>query len=168
MSGDNLLEKDPADERAFPGLSPQERENLRIVMEELKGWDTGDVERVISVMAPDGIYHDMTQPPAQGHAAIREFGHRWVDAVPDFKVFVRKFVVRGDTVVSEGTISGTITTDFWGKPATGRRFELPYCQVAELRDGKIVHIRDYSDSGTLAYQAGWTSKPPYEAPPYSD
>jgi len=155
---ENLLYKDP---ESFEGLTPQERENLRIVMEELKGWDTQDVERVISVMAPDGIYHDMTQPEAKGHEAIREFGYKWVGGAPDFRVHVRKFVVYGDTVVNEGVISGTIMNDFWGKPATGRRFDLPYCQVAELKNGKIVHIRDYSDSATLAYQVGWTDQPAY-------
>ncbi|KKL84844.1 hypothetical protein LCGC14_1960690, partial [marine sediment metagenome] len=37
MAGENLLHKDPD---SFQDIAPQERENLKVVMEELKGWDT--------------------------------------------------------------------------------------------------------------------------------
>jgi steroid delta-isomerase-like uncharacterized protein len=157
--GENLLQKN-AD--SFEGLTPQERDNLKVVMEELNGWDTQDVERVISVMAPDGIYQDMTQPPAHGHDEIREFGRKWVSGAPDFRVHVEQFVVQDDTVVNRGVISGTIKGEFWGLPATNKRFDLPYCQVAKVRNGKIVRIWDFSDSATLAYQVGWQEKPAYE------
>ena len=159
MEGENLLHRDPA---SFEDLTPQERENLRVVMEELHGWDTQDVERVISVMAADGIYQDMTQPPAQGHEEIREFGRKWVGGSPDFRVHVEQFVVQGDTVVNRGVISGTIQNEFWGMPATGKRFDLPYCQVAKVKNGKIVRIWDFSDSATMAYQVGWAERPAYE------
>ncbi len=158
MAEENLLRKDPD---SFEDITPQERENLKVVMEELHGWDTQDVERVISVMAPDGIYQDMTQPPAHGHAEIRVFGDKWVGGSPDFTVHVDQFVIQGDTVVNRGVISGTIKGEFWGMPATGKRFDLPYCQVAKVKDGKIVRIWDFSDSATMAYQVGWQEKPTY-------
>lgn len=157
--GDNLLEKDPD---SFEGITDEERANLRVVMEELMGWHTQDVERVISQMAPDATYQDMTQPPAHGHEAIREFGNKWVAGSPDFTVHVDQFVIEGDTVVNRGVISGTIQNEFWGMPATGKRFDLPYCQVAKLKDGKIVRIWDFSDSATMAYQVGWQEEPTYE------
>jgi hypothetical protein len=75
---------------------------------------------------------------------------------------VDQFVIRGDTIVNRGVISGHVTGDFWGKPATGKRFDIPYCQVAIVKDGKIVRVWDFSDAATLAYQVGWQEAPAYE------
>lgn len=58
MAAENLLNKDPS---TFKDITEEERANLGVVMEELKGCDTADVERVISAMAEDAIYQDMTQ-----------------------------------------------------------------------------------------------------------
>lgn len=156
---ENLLDRDPSE---FPNLTDEERRNLAVVMEELNGWTTQDVERVIRTMAEDATYQDMTQPPAEGHAGIREFGAKWVGGSPDFTVHVDEFVVRGSTVVNRGVISGHIDNAFWGKPGTGKAFALPYCQVAHLKDGKIVRIWDFSDAATMAFQVGWMDRPFYE------
>jgi len=82
MTKESLLDKD-ADE--FEDLSAEERESLKLVMTELKGWVTQSVDMVLSVMAEDGVYYDITGEPAVGHEGIREFGIGWVEAVPDFK-----------------------------------------------------------------------------------
>jgi hypothetical protein len=115
MTEENLLYRDP---ESISDLSPQERENLRVVMEELKGWDTQNVDRVPSIMAKDGLYHDITLPPAKGWEGIRKFGEGWVKAAPDFHVVVEKFVVQGENVVNMGRISGTIRGEYFGLPAT--------------------------------------------------
>lgn len=156
---ENLLDRDPAD---FPGLTDEERANLAVVMTELRGWTTQDVDLVLTTMAEDAIYQDMTQPPAYGHVGIRQFGNNWVNGSPDFTVHVDEFVIRGSTIVNRGIISGHIDNEFWGKPGTGKKFDLPYCQVAHLKDGKIVRIWDFSDAATMAFQVGWTDRPFYE------
>lgn len=154
MTEENLLYRDPA---SFPDLGPQERENLRVVMEELKGWDTQSVDRVLSVMAKDAVYHDITLPPAKGWEGIRKFGEGWVKAAPDFHVFVEKFVVQRENVVNMGRISGTIKGQYFGLPATGKRFDCMYCQVATVRNDKIVYVRDHWDSITMSKQVGWSN-----------
>ncbi len=149
---ENILYRDPS---TFPGLTQQECENLTIVMEELKGWDHQDVNRVLSVMAEDAVYHDITLPPAVGHAGIREFGEGWVKAAPDFSVFIEEFIVEGNKVVNMGRISGTILGEYFGLPATGKKFDCMYCQVAYVENGKIKRIRDHWDSNTMVQQVGW-------------
>ncbi len=149
---ENLLYKDPKD---FPDLTEQERKNLAVVMEELKGWDHADVERVLSVMAENAIYHDITMPPAKGREGIRAFGDGWVKAAPDFSVFIEKFIVRGNYVVNVGRISGTIQGEYFGLPATKKPFDCMYCQVAVVENGKIIYVRDHWDSITMSHQVGW-------------
>ena len=152
---ENILYREPAD---FEDITDQERKNLAVVMEELKGWDTQDLERVISVMAADIIYHDMTLPPAKGHKGLREFGEGWLVSVPDFSVFIEKFIIQGVTVVNMGSISGTIVREYFGLPATNKKFDCMFCQVAVVKDGKIQYIRDHWDYQTMAKQVGWINE----------
>ncbi|OGO64011.1 MAG: hypothetical protein A2029_10235 [Chloroflexi bacterium RBG_19FT_COMBO_47_9] len=149
---ENLLYKDPSE---FPDLTEEERNNLAVVMEELKGWDHADVERVLATMADNAIYHDITLPPAKGHDGIREFGLGWTKAAPDFSIFIEKFIVKGKYVVNVGRISGSIQGEYFGLPATKKPFDCMYCQVAVVENGKITYVRDHWDSITMSHQVGW-------------
>jgi predicted ester cyclase len=140
---------------SFEDVTPQERENLKLVMTELKGWATQDVNLVLSVMAPDGVYYDITGQPAVGHAAIREFGDGWIVAVPDFKPFIEAFAVQGNQVVNMGRISGTMKKEFFGLPATGKRFDCQYCQYALIENRKIKYVRDHWNFADMFHQLGW-------------
>ncbi|NIQ38508.1 MAG: hypothetical protein GTN81_07960 [Proteobacteria bacterium] len=152
MTDRSLLDEDPD---SFEDLSPQERENLKLVMTELKGWATQNVDLVLSVMAEDGVYYDITGEPAAGHDAIREFGMGWVNAVPDFLPYIEAFVVQGNRVVNMGRIQGTMKSEFFGLPATGKRFDCQYCQFALIENGKIKYVRDHWNFADMFHQLGW-------------
>ena len=72
----------------FEDATDGERANLMLLVEQCRGWSNGDIDRVVSVMAEDGVYHDITLPPAVGHAAIRSFGTGWLAAVPDLSLHI--------------------------------------------------------------------------------
>ena len=152
MTENNILYKDI---NSFEDLSPQERENLQLVITELKGWATQDVGLVLSVMAEDGVYYDITGEPAVGHAAIQECGDGWVNAVPDFEPYIESFVVQGNTVVDMGRISGTMQNEFFGLPAPGKKSDCQFCQFALIENGKIKHVRDHWHFVDMFHQLGW-------------
>ena len=152
MSDKNLLFEDVD---SFEGLSAQEKENLKLVMTELKGWANQSVDMVLSVMAEDGVYYDITFQPAVGHDGIREFGNGWCDAVPDFTPYIEAFVVKGNIVINMGRIQGTMEKEFFGMPATGKRFDCPYCQFAVVENGKIKYVRDHWNIVDMYNQLGW-------------
>jgi len=66
-----------------------------------------------------------------------------LDPIDEFNPFVETFVVKGDTVVNMGHYSGIVQKEFFGMPATGKRFDCPYCKVAVLQAGKIKYMRDH-------------------------
>ncbi len=144
LTTENQIYRDPA---SFPGLTTEEREVLRIVQTELQGWDQDDLEKVLSVMADDATYWDITLDPAVGKEAIREFGQGWLDFCPNFGCFVEKLVVRDDTVVSMGQVFGDPLPQIEFYPGRlskeGGHFELWYCQLAIVKDGKIAYVRDH-------------------------
>ena len=148
---DNLIYKDP---KEIGDFSPEAEAALRIVQEELKSWESHDLDRLLTVMDENIIYHDVTLP-AKGHAGLRAFGEGWLAAAPDFAVPVEKFIVQGNTVVTMGRITGTITAEFFGQPAPNKPFDCMYAQVAIIRNGKITYVRDHWDSTTMMRQMGW-------------
>jgi len=150
---ENLLYKKPDE---LGNLTKEERENLRTVMEELKAWDTHNIDRLMAVAHEDIIYHDITLAPAKGKEGLIRFAEGWLKAAPDFSVFIEKFIVQGNYVVNVGRISGTITGEYFGKPPPNKPFDCMYCQVAAVENGKIKYIRDHWDSYTMMQQVGWT------------
>ncbi len=152
MSDRNLV-NEPIE--SFTDLSDQERANLQLVITELKGWVAQDIDMVLSVMAEDGVYYDITLEPAVGHAGIREFGEGWIAAVPDFTPYIEAFCVQGDMVCDMGRIRGTIAKDFFGLPATGKKFDCQFFQACFIENGKIKYVRDHWNAADLYNQVGW-------------
>ena len=150
IESENQIYLDPT---SFPGLSPAEQEVLALVQKELQGWDQDDLAKVLSTMADDSTYWDVTMEPAYGLDGIREFGEGWLEFCPDFGCFVEKLVVTGDTVVSMGWITGHPNAGVEWFPGMlskqGAYMEFPYCQVAVVKDGKIQYVRDHWDSKAI-------------------
>lgn len=75
-------------------------------------------------------------------------------AFPDMKVRVERWIVDGDTVVTEEVMEGTHQGDFAGLSPTGRRVSLPMCHVTRVVDGRIVQRTAYHDTAGILRQLG--------------
>jgi uncharacterized protein len=53
----------------------------------------------------------------------------------------------GDVLIVEQVVSGTL-------PSTGRTFEFPGVLVLRVRNGEILHVRDYMDGLGVAHATG--------------
>jgi predicted ester cyclase len=78
----------------------------------------------------------------KGWEAFEQFGKGFWVAAPDAHLKVDRVVCETDSViVVEGTFTGTHTGPLVGPqgtiPATGRKFELPYCDIMWVRGGKV-------------------------------
>ena len=109
MMSDRNMADQPIE--SFTNLNNEERANLALLMRQCRGWSGQNIDEVVAVMAEDGVYHDITLPPAQGHAAIREFGAGWLEAVPDLSLYIETFCVQENVVCNMGRMSGTITKE---------------------------------------------------------
>jgi steroid delta-isomerase-like uncharacterized protein len=83
-------------------------------------------------------------------AGLREF----TSAFPDWRADVDRLTTAGDIVVVEWISTGTFENAFRGRPPNGRAFKRRGCSVAEVRQAKIVHYRDYFDRAALFQQLG--------------
>ncbi len=105
--------------------------------------EAGDVELIREeVYTPETVvwhnYDGYAQPAEENLALLRQV----VGAISDLRYEVtRRSRVEGG-VVQQHVLRGTTRT---GKP-----FALPACMMIEVRDGRVVRIEEYLDSGQLA------------------
>lgn len=95
-----------------------------------------------------------------GPEGQRRYWQGWLIAFPDGKI---------ENVKHTASADGTVVTEFVGKgtqhgplagpggqqiPATGRRVEVPFCQVARVSGGQVTSARVYYDLATMLAQLG--------------
>ena len=128
-----------------------------LVRTHYEGVNSGDLDKALSVF--DSECEIVTpQGPMRGAAAQRALGEAFQAAVPDNRLEALRMFEDGDTVIVEGVYSGTHTGDLVGPggtvPASGRSFSLPYVDLFQVRDGRIVSHRIYWDNASLMAQLG--------------
>ena len=111
----------------------------------------GDADGFADLFAPDAViefsFHGPPGTPVRlaGREAIREYSLR-VMASPlrldDFEVAELYQTEDPEVVITEMRAKGTVTT-------TGRSFTTTSVQIIRIRDGHIVHSRDFADPRIL-------------------
>ena len=119
----------------------------------------GQIKRDREVMSADIVHISATAGTVTGIEAFLAFVTGFKQAFPDLRWEMREFIEGFDTVVAEGVFIGTNTGTMVGPrgpiPATGRRFELPFCDIWKVRNGRIVENRIYYDQVTFLSQLGF-------------
>ena len=94
----------------------------------------------------------------RGPEGYRRFIQGWSRAFPGSRVENLRIAGSDDVIVAEfrgrGSHTGPLITPAGVLPPTGRMMDMPFCEVMEVRDGKIRRARLYFDSATLMRQLG--------------
>ena len=105
--------------------------------------------------AEDAIWEDDALPAAvRGGAAAAQTMAMFYAAFPDMHFEVEREFASGDSVAVCWRVTGTHQGDFFGLPPTGRKVDYHACGIFQIRDGKIVYVRTYLDTGTIMRQLG--------------
>jgi len=120
----------------------------------------GDFESVLSNAAEDMEVELV--PFGQtfsGHQGFRDFMGVFKQAFPDIVVTIDNQVATDTHVVNEctwnGIHKGILMTPTGEIPATGGKVEgARFCEVWEIRNGKLVSIHNYQDPATWLRQLG--------------
>ena len=117
---------------------------------------TGDADGFAALFAPDAVLESsFAGPPGTparlaGREAIREYA-RQVMASPlrleDFAVTELYQTQDPEVVITQMRATGTVTT-------TGRAFTTTSVQIIRIREGHIVHSRDFADPRILQDATG--------------
>jgi steroid delta-isomerase-like uncharacterized protein len=106
-----------------------------------------DVARREIIRGPEGFLHDYK---------------RWRTAFPDGTIEVTKTIASGEWAVVEylnrGTNTGPLRSAVGDFPPTGRKIEVQYCDVMQIRNRKVIGGRCYYDVSTILRQLGMLNK----------
>ena len=126
-----------------------EPENVRVIREVYAAFGAGDVPRLLGFVDPEVVWEEPETPGVpwagtrRGLKGVESF-FADVAAVAEVETFEPwELLAEGDRVVVLGFERHRIL-------ATGRIFETHWAHAFTLRDGRIVHFREYADTAAAA------------------
>jgi steroid delta-isomerase-like uncharacterized protein len=132
------------------GINPNAitEKNIR---EMFKAADDGDIEKFAAYWNADGVHYFLGNK-----SSVTEFKARlsvYKSAFPDIKRNLDEIIISGNRVSVRGTVTGTNTGMFKGKPATNNKINVSWMGVYHLRaDGKIESGWVEFDTATMDKQ----------------
>lgn len=134
-------------------------DNANFVRSLLEAWNRRDWESLKASTAADAVLTVVgTGETFHGPEGFHQIDKMWADAFPDGKITEDRIIGAGDLVVVEytgrGTHTGAMVTSAGTVPATGRSVTLQFCDIFEVRKGKVQSRRSYGDTGSLMTQLG--------------
>jgi ketosteroid isomerase-like protein len=124
--------------------------NTKVVQEAYAAFGRGDVPALLDMMSDDidwqAIVGASSKVPSSGrrvgHQEVTKFFSDLAGAV-DFERFEpTEFIAERDKVVVLGHYSGTAK-------GTGRRFASEWVMIFTVRNGKVVHFREFADVAAI-------------------
>jgi len=141
-------------------LLPHEAANLATFESVFPLWNSGDIEGLLAHYCDDVVWRNMAMGEVyDGKDAVRGFLQRLYAALPDLELDVTLRLPRGRYVAEEYVIRGTHLGPMFGLPPTGRRLELRFMSMVELRDGKLKEDHFYFDISSAMRQMGYFPDP---------
>lgn len=134
-------------------------DNANFVRSLLEAWNRRDWEYIKASTAADSVLTVIgTGETFHGPEGFHQSDKMWADAFPDAKITEDRIIEAGDLVVVEytgrGTNTGPMVTSAGTVPATGRSVTLQFCDIFEVKNGKVQARRSYGDTGALMTQLG--------------
>lgn len=135
------------------------QDNAKLARSMFDLYNKRDFDAAIALVTDGHEGHDFAMGEIiHGRDGLRKDFQRWTTAFPDSVVELRTVHPTDDAVVVEfigrGTHKGSLETPTGKIAPTNRKVELPFCQVMQIRNGKITASNRYWDSTTLLRQVG--------------
>jgi len=118
--------------------------------------NSGTLDRIGEVFAPDVVDHDPASGQGPGPDGFKKFFTDLRTAFPDLALAVDSIVADDEHVAIAYQIKGTHQGDFNGIAPTRRAVAARGVQLAKFRDGLIVERWGSSDELSLVQQLGAT------------
>jgi steroid delta-isomerase-like uncharacterized protein len=135
------------------------QDNTQLIRDLYKAFDQGDHARGLSFLSPNAEFKVIGMEPMRGMQAIREGMEDWSKTFPDMKSELTNVIGSGDFVVvkniNRGTHQGPLVGPKGSLPATGRKIELPACDVFKVQNGKVVSWTCYWPTDLMLEQLGF-------------
>jgi len=114
-----------------------------------------------SYFADDTTYFDAARGlHVKGKDEVVGFLSGWKTAFSDAAVTEAAYLDSGEWSIAQFQARGTNDGPLGPLPATGRRMDMPFCELVRWQNGKAVDGALYYDTGTIMVQLGHMEPPP--------
>ncbi len=127
--------------------------NLASEYRMIEAVNSGDLERLHEIFAPDVVDHDAAPNQTQGSAGFVVFFRQFREAFPDLHVKIEHLIADDNNVALAVTVTGTNLGPFQGSAPTGRKIQIRGVQIARFtEDGRMIERWGSSDEFGLFQQ----------------
>jgi predicted ester cyclase len=121
----------------------------------VRAWNTGEVDLLDDVFAPDAVYH-IPPYPDQDRAGLKQYIAAMRAGYPDLEVHEEETLVEGDKTACRIRLEGTFTgqTPMVPVPPTGRWATCLGCSIIYWKDGRAVEAWNAFDILGFLQQSG--------------
>ena len=130
--------------------STENKTVARRVLEEV--FPANDVEALRDVVSDEFVNHEAPEGTPPGLGSITMFMHLLNQAFSEQRWEIHDVLAEDEKVVIRCTHSGVHTGDYFGLPATGRRFAYKQMHIIRVVDGKGVEHWAVRDDTSLMHQ----------------
>jgi steroid delta-isomerase-like uncharacterized protein len=114
-------------------------EDNKALFQRLIQWqESGDLNTVDQVIAPNWVNHDPSMPPLQGYEGFKQLTMAFRSAFPDGQVEIEDLLAEGDKVAARWRLRATNTGSFMGMPPTGKAVDVKITGIFRVVDGRVT------------------------------
>ena len=129
-------------------------ENKALVQQMIRLIESGDLNTVDQVIAPNWVNHDPSMPPLQGYEGFKQLTMLFRSAFPGFHDEIEDILAEGDKVAARWRFRATNSGSFQGMPPTGKAVDVTATGIFRVVDGKVTDNWVNLDALGLMQQLG--------------
>ncbi len=136
------------------------KDNLQIARDAIAAVNAHDIDSYLKYIDGSYVGESETMPgPIRGRDGARQSMQTLFQAFPDLHYEIEQLMTSGDHVIVQSHLTGTHKGSFAGIAPTNKKASWHNCTVVELKNGKAIRTRVYSDNVTLFRQLGILAMP---------
>ncbi|MFZ0635674.1 MAG: ester cyclase [Candidatus Acidiferrales bacterium] len=137
-----------------------EQENIEYAKQQIAALNAHDIDGYVSRIDDSYVGHSETAPgPIRGREGVRQNLTMLLGAFPDLHLETEQIIATGDFVITRTRATGTHKGSFAGIAPTNKSITVSGCNIIEIRNGKAIRGRLYSDNVSLFQQIGVLTLP---------
>lgn len=132
-----------------------QKDNIQFAEQQIAALNARDFEGYLSRIDDSYVGQSETAPgPIRGREGVRQNMEMIFGGFPDLRIEIVQIIANGDSVVIRTRSTGTHNGSFAGVAPTGKTVVVEGCTVTDIRNGKAIRGRLYSETATLLKQLG--------------
>jgi predicted ester cyclase len=132
-------------------VSEQNKEIVRGIQ---RAFDSGDLDALDELIAPDIVSHDAMPGAPRGLEGAKMAHEMVLSWFPDYRVVIDDLVAESDRVVARFTVSGTHDGEMMGVAPTGKSYSVTGFSEYRIENGKAVEHWGLHDNYGVMLQLG--------------